>query len=551
VETYTSWRGTTIGPTATFNITAPLGSDFGWEVDVSSRSRMGQTALYEAVMPQPLTRDINIRPGTAAAGSNMDDWRAAAVAFFSPFLGPATLAANFGGDTRTTIAIVSGIKQHPQVAMRSDKEGILQAKLTRFSPYWRSASQSTTSLTVTNDGNAPASPTITIRPTTGTVTRKRVTFQENTGEGLVNHPLQLSVTTDASATAGSNYYVFSGGRPALFQIITPGGASKVYVRLSLPPGGSDFSDIVMGSAVANTITANQLPPWGMDWSSGSTFSNTTWTYLATAGTLNGITAPAVWDILRAPKIPGVWSNTIYTINVSTAWTPSASTVILVGGAAMQVNTQIRAIVADALQGFDTSATLTTPQGGVRYRLRNASEWTAVTPTGTGSGASFHLDPVDVPAAIDIALIAANPNVAATWSTHPTNTPPRILLESADVPTITVGSSVTMRRVNGRLTNTTTGDYVDIEDVYIDDDASGGLVIDTLAGGNEKNWIHPSLTTSPLYTGSGGQGWKFSNPAGLPLVPGANVLAWQGVGTGTGSGDGSPTITTVFHDTWIG
>jgi hypothetical protein len=93
--------------------------------------------------------------------------------------------------------------------------------------------------------------------------------------------------------------------------------------------------------------------------------------------------------------------------------------------------------------------------------------------------------------------------------------------------------------------------VDIEDVYIDDDASGGLVIDTLADGVEKLRVYPSLSTSPLYTGSGGQGWKFSNPVGLPLVPGANVLAWQGVGTGTGSGDGSPTITTAFSDTWVG
>jgi hypothetical protein len=550
METYTSWRGTTIGAASTFNLTVPLGSDFGWSVDVGLRGRVGQTSIYEGATPQPLSRDVLIRPGTAASGSDYDEWRAAAVAFFSPYLGPSVLAANFDGDTRTAVALVSLIQQHPQVAMRADKQGILQAKMTRFSPYWRSASQSTTSLTVTNDGNAPASPTITIRPTTGTVTRKRVTFTENTGEGLVNHPLQLAVTTDASATTGADYYVFSGGKPTLFQIITPGGSSKIYIRTSLAPSSDDdFVDVVMGSAVNNAITANQLPPWGMDWANAG-FTNSNWVYLATATTLNGIEAPAVWDILRAPKIPGVFTATVYTVHASTAWTPSASNVVLVGGAAMQVNTQIRAIVADALQGFDVDALLASPNGRVLYRPRNAIEWTNLILTGTGSGASFHLDPVDVPAAIDIALIAANPNVSATWDAHPTDTPIQVLLESADVPTISVGSSVTMRRVNGRLTNTTTGDYIDIEDVYLDDDASGGLVIDTLADGVEKLRVYPSLSTSPFYTGSGGQGWAFSNPAGLPLVPGANVLAWNQVGSSSGSGDGAPTITTVWSDTWV-
>jgi hypothetical protein len=546
VETYTTWRSTTIGPTATFDITAPLGSDFGWSVDVSSRSRTGQTALYEAVTPQPLTREINIRPGTAAAGTNMDDWRAAAVAFFSPFLGPATLAANFGGDTRTTLAVVSQIQQHPQVAMRSDKQGILQAKLTRYSPYWRSASQSTTSLTVTNDGNAPANPKITIKPSSGTVTRRRVTFTENTGRGVVNHLLQLAVTTDASATAGSNYYVFDNGNPTLFQIITPGGSSKLYIRKSLRPSSTtEYVDVVMGSAVANTVSANQLPPWGYKFDDAA-FSNTVWVYRSTAGTINSLYAPAVWELSRAPQIPGVWFATRFgTPTASDAWNEGATSVQFIGAAAMQLNTQVEMGTTGAINGFTLSSLVGWSDLNVKYRLPEANEW--LTGDATVSGGST-LSDIEVDGGVD--AILRSQLSGDTWQEQASSAPISVTLDSAKVPGVSVGSSVTMARINGRLRNTTTGDYVDVFDMYIDADASGGLVIDTLAGGVEKNRVYPSLSTSPMYSGSGGQGYAFSNPAGLPLVPGANVLVWNAVGTNTGSGDGAPTITTAFSDTWI-
>jgi hypothetical protein len=124
----------------------------------------------------------------------------------------------------------------------------------------------------------------------------------------------------------------------------------------------------------------------------------------------------------------------------------------------------------------------------------------------------------------------------------TPVPVVVALQSGEVPTISVaGSSVTMARINGTLTNDTTGDQIVFEDVYIDADASGGLIVDTNAAPGEQARVYPSLSTSPLYTASSGRGWRFTNRAGWPLVPGANTWSW--------SGDGAPVITVEHRDSW--
>ena len=545
METYTSWRGVTLGSSETFEMIAAYGSDFGWSVDVAARSRAGLPSLYDGVTPQPLSRDVYIRAGSLAG--DYDGWRSSAVALFSPYQGVAELEADFDGDTRTTMALVQTIQQHPQVPMRADALGLLQAKITRFSPYWRSATQSTTSLTVTNDGNAPASPKFTIKPTTGTVLRRRVTFTENTGNGLINHPLQLSVTTTgASATTGSNYYVFDGGNPTLFQAITPNGSSKIYIRKSLKPSSTDeFVDVVYGSAVSNTL-ANTLLPWGFDWAHAS-FTNSLWIYRGTtATTLNGVEAPTIWQSSRAPQIPGVWYQTEFgTTFEDSGWTEAVASLALTGNAALAVNTQIKAGATGALNGLTNASLVGWSDLNVMYRLRDGVSYLSGDATVSGGTT---LSDIEVDDAVDIVLRAQLGSV--TWQEQASSAPISITLDSAEVPTITVdGSATTMAKVRGRLRNTTTGDWIDI-DVLIDADASGGLVIDTLADGVEKLHVYPSLSTSPMYAPGGGQGYAFSNPAGLPLAPGANVLAWNAYGTNSGTGDGSPTITTVFSDTWV-
>jgi hypothetical protein len=538
----TAVDGQSVGVGEVVRLVIPSGSDHGINAKTEWQPRVGQGPSFHGQSFEPRAIPLVVVPGLAAGGLDISAWMSTALALLRPTNALRTLSADLDGVAVTIEAVIETI---------ATGEGpVLTARASAPSSFWRAATQSTTSLTVTNDGNAPANPTITIKPTTGTVLRRRVTFDENTGRGLVNHPIRLTVNTTSAGpiAAASDVLIFDQGNPTLFQSQNLNNASTLLdIRKSLRPSSTDeFVDVVYGTAVNNTVTANALLPWGMDLAHGS-HSNTVWVYRATATTINGVAAPAIWELSRAPQIPGVWFPVRFGgTSTSDAWNESASGVQLIANAAMQLNTQVEMSASGAVNGFTLASLIGWSDLNVKYRLPEADGW--LTGDATVSGGTT-LSDLEVDGGVDVLL--RSQLSGDTWQEQASSAPITVTLDSAKVPTLTVdGSATTMARINGRLTNTTTGDYVDIFDLYIDADASGGLVIDTLAGGVEKNRVYPSLSTSPMYSGSGGRGWAFSNPAGLPLVPGANVLAWHAVGTSGGSGDGAPTITTTWSDTFL-
>lgn len=511
----TAIDGQAVGPAEALHVVIDPDSDYGLSAEDHWHQRVGIGSTHHGQTPNPRVIDLKVYPGTAAFGGDYTDWVGAAIALCRPTGALHTITGDLGG-TEVSIEAAFG-----RAVLPSGQLACVAVPALAPSQFWRTtgALTSSTSGTSTNNGNAPAAPRITIRPTTGTVLRRRITLTENTGRGLVGHPLRITInTTGASVAAGSDLLLMWQGRPQLFQAQNLNNASTLLdAHFSLKHSGSTFADLLYGAAVTNTVTANQLPPGGFDYAHAA-FSNSNWVFRSTATTLNGIAAPSIFQSETAAPVVGTWHN-----------------VTREGVTYRSLSTEIDAIASGALQGLHSTYLLSTPQSTVFYRIYGSPSFTAGTFSSSGTPPNMITGAISVPAAVQVLI-------DTSWTAEPSTAPIEIALESSQVPTITVDSSATtMARINGVLTNLTTGDTITFRDVFIDADASGGLIIDCNAAAGEQVRVYPSLPTSPMYTADGGQGWEFSNPAGFPLVPGANSWAFVG--------DGAPVITLEHADTW--
>jgi hypothetical protein len=539
VEELTAIDGQAVGVGQTVRLYIPAGSAYGLSAKSEWHERAGIGSTFHGQTPAP--REINLIaiPGTAAAGLSINAWHGAAQALLRPSGGLRTLTATLDGSPVSIEAAIENVEV---------QEGLPVASATAYAPsqFWRSTTtQTDTTSTTTNGGNAPASPKITFNPTVGTVLRRRVTLTELTGRGLVNHPLRITVdTTGASVAAGSDILIFDRGQSVPFQAQGVGtSTTKIDFLCNLLPSEVGFIDIVYGSVVTNTLLANTLDPAGFDWANAS-FSNTNWIYLKAPTTLNGIYAPSIFETARAPRRPGAWHRIMYNPAIAGAWvetiTAGSESISLNGGAGITAVTQIKTGTSNAITGMGIDAA-SSATNSLHYRKAGEWDWRQGTVATTGSvGSPKELTTMDADDAVQLAItsnLSTSTDVFNQFDTDPIV----VLLQSGEVPTISVGAAVTMNRGNGTLTNSTTGDTITLEELYWDDDGTNGLIIDTNAAAGERLRVYPSLSTSPLYTASTGRGWRFSNRAGWPLTPGANTWAW--------SGDGSPTITLAWQDTY--
>lgn len=528
----TAVDGQAVGAAETVRLLVPAGSDYGLTARSEWHERSGIGATHHGQTPEPRQIPLVAVPGTAAAGSDIGVWQGAVLALLRPTGALRTLTADLDG---TEVAIEAAIEQV------TSREGLPVVQATALAPsqFWRStgALSSDTTGTATNNGNAPAAPKITIRPTTGTVVRWRVTLVDVTSRGLKDHPLRMAINTNGIGVAGgADILLFDRGQSVPFQAIAPPSATTpIFFLCSLLPNENTFVDVVCGSAVNNVVTANQLDPAGMDWAHAS-FTNTNWVYRNTAGTLNSLYAPALWETARAPRRPGAWHRTEFGgRSAASAWAENLSSgfesISLIDRAAITLISQVEMANAATITGFDVNVAWADSMA----KQRRAGEWDY-----RDSESASVEETIVLTDAVQVILWSST--LTSAVFDLKTATPVQVALQSGKVPTISVaGSSVAMARINGTLTNTTTGDQIVFEDVYIDADASGGLIVDTNAAPGEQARIYPSLSTSPLYTASTGRGVRFTNRAGWPLVPGAN--AWSFVG------DHAPVITVEHQDTW--
>lgn len=534
--TITAYRGVTLGPAATFDATVPYGSEYAWAAAPAFRERTGRAPVYDLTTPQPIVTQIQIRPG-ATAGGDSDAWRRSALALFSPYDGLDTLQIAAAGTTLETQALIRVIQHHPQVSMRPEVEGVLLAELIRPDPLWRSTTvQTDTASPTTAGGNAPAAPKVTFRPTTGTVLARRIDVTEASGRGIVNHPFMITVdTTGAGVTTAQHLALIHRGQ-ALPLTATGYGTSttEIWFPLTLLPSETSPLYVLYGSALANTVTAQQYEPAGFDWGDAG-WTNVNWIYRNTAGTFEGQYAAAIWETARAPQRPGAWTRVEFGgRSDDSLWTEGASQIALSGRAGIQLVTQIPAIASNALKGLQA-----TSWNNAYVQYRRTGEWSWRQGSATYAGIPAMLSAIDVPSAVAVVLWSNQGSVTYTQKDTTTPIPIRVELAAADVPTYIVNTAETWQRLNGTLTNSTTGDTIEFDEVFFKDDAAGGFVVDTNAAAGERLRVYPTAAGSPWFTLSGGRGWRLSNRKGWPLVVGANDWAW--------TGDGAPTITIAHQD----
>lgn len=535
----TAVDGQAVGVGQTVRLYIPAGSAYGLSARSEWHERSGIGSTFHGQTPAPREFNLIAIPGTAAAGLSINAWHGAAQALLRPSGGLRTLTATLDGSPVSIEAAIENVQV---------QDGLSVATATAYAPsqFWRSTTtQTDTTSTTTNGGNAPASPKITFNPTS-TVGRKRVPITEVTGRGLVNHPFRISVDlAGLSVTTGANILLFDRGRSVPFQAINTSGTTwAIYFLLSLLPSEAGFVDVVAGSDVSNTLLANTLDPAGQDWAHAS-WSNTNWVFLKAPTTLNGVYAPSLFETARAPHRPGAWHRIMYNPAVDGAWvetlTGGSESISLNGGAGITLITQIKTVTTNAITGMGITAGTGSVANSLHYRKAGEWSWREGVVVATGSvGSPKELTTTDADDAVQLA-ITSNTSTSTDVFTQFDADPIVVPLQSGEVPTIGTITSTTMNRGNGTLTNSTTGDTITLEDLYWDDDGANGLIIDTNAAAGERLRVYPSLSTSPLYTASTGRGWRFSNRAGWPLVPGANTWAW--------SGAGSPTITLAWQDTW--
>lgn len=526
----TSIDGVAVGPDQVYWVVVKSSADYGLNAQSQWHQRAGIGSTFQGQTPSPRMLSLCVYPGAAATG-NLADWVAGGLALLRPHGALREIVGTYLGETVSTHVAID------TPALPSDRLAQIEAAAIAPSQFYRKTTTTTsTSSPLTNNGNAPAAPKITIKPTTGTVVRRRVTLVDVSNRGLINHPLRIAVNTNsASVTGGDNIYLFDRGKAEKFQAIAPpGSATPIFFLCNLLPNESRTIDVVYGGAVDNQITANKLEPSGFDWAHAS-FTNTLWIYRNTATTLNGIPAPSIWEFGRALRRPGSWTFTEFGgKSAASVWTEDLvnNTVNLAGNAAITMLSQIAMANSSSIAHFDTNVTWADSMA----KQRRAGEATY-----RDSESSSTESDIDLTDAIQVILWSST-LLSALFDIDSSGSPIQVALQSGEVPTIVVDSSATtMARINGTLTNTTTGDSIEFNDVFIDADASGGLVIDTNAAPGEKMRVYPSLDTSPLYSPHDA-GWRFSNPAGFPLVPGDNAWTW--------TGDGAPTITFEFADTWV-
>lgn len=481
MPTITSFDGVSVGPATAYDLDFSAASDYDWSADLSLQSRFGDTPISEGFTSQPVTRLLRIRPGSAAP-ADMDEWRQNAIRLFRP--GPLVpLRASHRGTAIEVPAAITRTTHPTSLPMRSDRNGLLFSELSIPDPIWYTVAEAgpVTASPITVGGNYPAAPRLVITPTGTAGRRIRATITDTTGRGLQDYPIRLTVDTSGlGVTAANQIILFHMGRPIPFLAQGYGTATTLIdTRVTCRAGQSAPIDVIAGSGVNNTITAQALNPAGMDLAHAS-HTNTTWVYRNTAGTIEGKYAPAIWDLMRAPKATGVWHLETIPTSSHQATVNAASVVFAPSPArhdAVVVVTQVEMAATNALQGFESIVAVTLVAAEPWYLRPGDVQWS--TTTGAAPGGPFQA-PGAIAAAFTGELTANATSLAVSASP-----PMRINLDAAKVPTIAYAAPVNCWPVTFTLTNTTNGRTLSMSDVYAD----GAITVDTLGRGFTWTGVH--------------------------------------------------------------
>ena len=511
----TSFDGFSVNGATDYGLTLYAGGDRAPRtMQPVLRPRTNQTPVIDSVNMGELRIpfDLYLKDGAAISEAQ---FRAAVRQYFNPYVatGRTLLATHDDGSTAlTATAWLSPFMQESYKTFSGEfiiPEGCFRSTTVN--------SDSSSPLTVA--GELEALPSLAITSSGSTLARRRVTITDNCTRGLSGYPVAITFdSTGYSAAAAADYIVFYGGRSVPFSVVTPNDANtKVWLAVDCPPAGSVTLDIYYGSGINNTITANAFDDGGMDLTNAT---NTSWVWDAPYTVSTNPTRCGVWRAVKAGRtVSGVAfgieaeSGTVLDIALAPVATAGnlandADAIVLVIGTGAGTTNALTNLSRDDISS---------PTGAylffVRYRTANQIGWTTATSAdtlGAGSTAAIDLDNA-VEVVIGVEPTAATADLTLRLALSGSLT---LALNSSLTPTVSAAAAVAAELIDGTITNSTTGDSIAFDDVYLDEAAA--LTINCLAQ-------TLSVSTGPMHTA--GSGIQPSNSdEWFPLGVGSN--AWS-------------------------
>lgn len=528
----TSFDGLSVnGATDYLLVLNPYGQDSPLAAGLTERRRQYQTPVIDAIAHEArrVPFIIYLKPGAATSAVT---FRSTVNRYFTPHRrGKRTILATHqdGSTTLTEDVYVTGLTPTSYNAFRGE---MVYPRGT-----WKGTTvNSDSSSPCTVSGEHPALPSLAIAMTSSTLKRREIQIDDECTRGLSNYPVAITFdSTGVSATTAANYVVMYAGRSIPFKVLSPNnGSTKIWVRIDAPPNGSAYLDIYYGSSVNNTVTADTYDRGGMDLTN-STNTSWVWDEPYTVST-NPKGACGVWTAVKGGRNVsgiryGISSESGTQLDIDIA--PDAT-----GGA---LANDADGIVLTIGTGAGTSNALTglsrddvnSPTGNYEifcnHRTANQVGWSHQS---IHTGGAAQTGAIDVDNAVQI-MIAIQPtdNTADATLRLALSGSLTLALNSSITPTVTVGSATTARYIDGTITNSTTGDTIDFDQVYIDDGAT--LTIDT-----EGETM--TLSSGPMHTTGNG------------IVP-SNPPAWFELAVGSNSWTlpSGMTMTVTWQDRYYG
>jgi hypothetical protein len=354
-------------------------------------------------------------------------------------------------------------------------------------PFWRSTTtvSGITTSPITPGGNVAALPQVTVTATGTDHRLYAVTVTNPLSYDLGNYPIVVGggtidginhgtiATNGVSATAESNYAVYAPDLTSIpFFVLTPNHATatRFFFRGDLPASSSVTFLILMGANVSNALLAANFDTAGWDVGHAS-IGNHKWIWRSTPTTIGSKVIGAMFQLSKNPRVTGAWFLTrmgeVYP-STSFRFRQTATQAFFdfqdVQGYINDADgvglvTQAPLGTTNALTGLTlTTSGAAPPRTFLKFLLHGENTWRDI----AGSGASGDAD-----LATQLAVYGEPSNTLSGIGTLEVSGTPQVVFQTASFPTVAVGAAVTMRRLNGLITNTLTGDAISFTDVWVD------------------------------------------------------------------------------------
>lgn len=498
-----SFDGTSIGPGTDYDALFRDEDEWIRGSDVASESRRGTYPLVtgSSLQGRALTLRVWRAPGSALT---RQAFREDIQQIFDPNRNPLGIRylTLYGEDGTTLLRLGCYVLSLAWVSQGTD-ELIVQL----WAPWpVLEASSATTSgnnpASVTNAGNVPVYPTVTLTSAT-TASRRRVEITSSIS--LAAYPVNIAL----GAIDTTRVWAYVNGNPVPIGIGDNGNELWILVDVA-DDGTPTVVDMLYGASMPVNPLAGLLDDGGMDWGEAS---NTTWKW-------------DDWSVLSAPARNGTWRPALTGAHneasgASYAITQDGAAVVIALGAAGAYDNSADSLVlaVDSRAGLTSAlanlrrvtANLdgTNARAFVRYQVRGSSTWlTAWSSVANGTVSTA----IDLDNAVRIAVGIENHGATADPATL---TIDGAGSTSATMAALTIGNAPTVSAAAAETLSIYDGDYtiagrtITFDQVF----ALGDLVIDC------HNRTITASGGGPIYGAI-----AFSDPEQwLVLLPGSNAI----------------------------